>query len=116
MINGIKPPVSKLRRISASLMLLFLGFTAQAQHYYLPLNNEYMTRYDSSLYRVGSLIHTSVKPFISNEVEEVTPIDTLEALKMKDTKFMNSLVGRKLFRQHLVQVRDDDYFLWGDIN
>src|SRR5688572_8351795 len=105
--------------ITIKLILLFfllISVSAQAQHYYIPLNNEFMSRYDSSLYKVGVPFHTSIKPYISDEVEAVTPIDTLEAFKMKDSKFMNSLVGRKLFRQHLVQIREDDYFLYGDIN
>jgi len=97
-------------------MMLFCSVTIQAQHYYLPLNNEYMTRYDSSLYKVGALIHTSVKPYISDEVEALTPVDSLAAFEMKDSKFNRSRVGRKLFKEHLVQVREDDYFLYGDIN
>src|SRR5262245_5387748 len=84
-------------------MLLAAG-RINAQHFYLPLNNEYMNRYDSSLYRVGSTVHTSVKPYISNEVAEVTSLDSLEAFKIKDKKFNNSLVGRKLFKEHLVRV------------
>ncbi len=98
------------------IMMLLLAGKGQAQHYYFPLNNEYMTRYDSSLYRVGSTVHTSVKPFISNEVEAVTSIDTIDAFKIKDKKFNNSLVGRKLFRDHLVQVPAEDFFLYGDFN
>ncbi len=75
-----------------------------------------MSRYDSSLYRVSSTVHTSVKPYISNEVIEQTPLDTLESYKTPETKFYNSWVGRKLFREHLLQVTEDDFFLYGDIN
>ncbi|MBL0341525.1 MAG: hypothetical protein IPP71_11630 [Bacteroidetes bacterium] len=89
--------------------------TSLAQHYYLPLNQDLNVRFDSSLYKVGVDFHTSVKPYISNEVAMVAPIDSFAAFQMKDTKFMKSLVGRKIFNQHLVQVRDDDYFLYGDI-
>jgi len=98
-----------------SIILICSGM-ATAQHYYLPLNNEYMSRFDSSLYRVGSTFHTSVKPYISDEVIAVTPIDSLEAFKMKDKKFYNTLVGRKIFKEHLVQVREDDFYLYGDID
>src|SRR6188508_3089304 len=117
-LNSLSLMKETLYSNSIKVLLLFLLFSGgvQAQHYYLPLNNEFMTRFDSSLYKVGVPFHTSIKPYISDEVEAVTPIDTLEAFKMKDTKFMNSLVGRKLFRQHLVQVKEDDYFLYGDFD
>ncbi len=98
--------------------IISFGITSDliAQHFYLPLNNEIMSRYDSSLYRVGSQFHTSIKPYISNEIEAETPIDSLPAYTIKDNKFNNTRVGRKLFKEHLIQVREDDYYLFGDIN
>ncbi len=101
--------------IFISLFLLTNVKSAKAQHYYLPLNQDVMARYDSSLYKVGVDLHTSIKPYISDEVAAVTSVDTLAAYEIKDSKFNNSLVGRKLLKQHLVQVREDDYFLYGDI-
>ncbi len=103
------------------LMLVTVFFilgilSVNAQHYYIPLNNEYMSRYDSSLYKVGVNFHTSVKPYISDEIMAVTPVDSLDAFKLNDTKFNKTRVGRKLRNEHLVQVREDDYFIYGDIN
>ncbi len=104
--------------VKTCILFLCIVFSEQvvSQHYYLPLNNEYHSRYDSSLYKVGVPFHTSVKPYISNDVAAVVALDTLEMFKLNDSKFYNTLVGRKLFKEHLVQVREDDYFLYGDIN
>lgn len=108
-----------LRRLPflfATILLFMALNTVYAQHYYLPLNNEYNSRYDSSLYKVGVPFHTSVKPYISNEVAQAAVIDSLDAYQLKDRPFYKRWLGRKIFNEHLIQVREDDYFLYGDIN
>lgn len=97
------------------LGVLFFKNDVSAQHYYLNLNNDVNARYDSSLYKVGSLFHTSIKPYFSDEIMLVRPVDSITPYMMKPTKFQKTWVGRKLFNEHLLEVREDDYFLYGDI-
>jgi hypothetical protein len=87
-----------------------------AQHYYMPLNSDLYNRYDSLINKVGVPVHTSVKPYISNEIEPYGAIDTIESFRLKDNKFRSTWTGRKIFKEHLLEVKEDDFFLYGDIN
>jgi hypothetical protein len=97
-------------------LLILFSYSAFSQHYYFPLNNEYNSRYDSSLNKVGTPFHTSIKPYISNEVASETGIDSFPQFNMPDKKFYKKWVGRKIFTEHLLQIKKDDFFLYGDID
>jgi hypothetical protein len=103
-----------MRKNKAGIILLFFVFSsiyAGAQHFYLPLNNEVNSRYDSILYMPGQNFHTAIKPYISNEVAPLISIDSIPAYVVKEKK---TWVGRKLFNEHLVEIKEDDFFIYGD--
>src|SRR5690348_4682820 len=95
-------------------LLLLLTFVVvltaplSAQHFFLPLSNESMQKFDPWLNRVDATTHTSVKPYIARDLYRDTPYDSLTNYTLRDKKFNHTWVGRKLFSEHLLQVKDDD--------
>lgn len=85
-----------------------------SQEYYLPLNREYNLRYEPYLYSTQSQVHTSVRPFISSEAAVAAPLDSLNTNYLNDSKFNNSWIGRKLRREHLLEVMHEDYNIFFD--
>ncbi|MEO5572631.1 MAG: hypothetical protein ABIT08_17290 [Bacteroidia bacterium] len=85
-----------------------------SQEYYLPLNREYNLRYEPSLYSLQSDMHTAMRPFISTEVLNNAPLDSLDSARVKDTKFNNTWTGRKLRKEHLLEVKGEDYNIYLD--
>lgn len=99
------------KRISLLVSILFL-YTINfsfAQQYYLPLNREYNLNYEPYVYSLNSDMHTAVRPFISSEVAMNAPFDSLNTNWLPDSKFNRSLLGRKLRKEHLLEVKGEDY-------
>ncbi len=103
-----------MNRFYFFVILFFVANAAVAQVSYIPLNRDIMARYEPFLDSVGSTMHTSLKPFLSNEVAANSPYDSLNTHFLKNTKFNRSLVGRKLFQEHLLEVKKDDFHLYAD--
>lgn len=85
-----------------------------AQEYFMPLSNELNLRYEPSLQRVSSSAHTAMKPWLSKDLLANTPFDSLTETELKNKPFNKTLVGRKLFKEHFIQVNDDDVYLHVD--
>ncbi len=98
--------------ILLTITFFFLTNTSKAQEYFLPLSNEMNLKYEPFLQRVTlENVHTSVKPWLSKDLMANTPFDSLSNPVLKDKKFNKTLIGRKLFKEHLIQVNDDDVVL-----
>jgi hypothetical protein len=93
------------------LSIMLLAHQLSAQHFFLPLSNETMQKYDPWLNRVDATTHTSVKPYLSKDLYRDTPFDSLNNYTLRDKKFNRTWLGRKLFSEHLLQVKDDDVVL-----
>ena len=107
--------LSYFSRIGATVILIFLlGNSVHAQNAFLPLSNPVQQIYDPYINRVSSEMHTSVKPYLLKDVQAYSPYDTLNRPVIRDTKFTQSLVGRKLFREHLLSLEQDDYKIYVD--
>lgn len=104
-----------IRIILPTALLLFLKCgTTEAQDYYLPLNREMNLRYEPFLYSLSSDMHTAMRPFISNEVAKNAPLDSLNTNWLPDTKFNKTWFGRKLRKEHLLEVKGEDYNIYLD--
>jgi len=105
--------------IKSYLLVLILSIASvdlAAQEYYLPLNNEINLSLEREINRVGSNIHTAVKPYLSSRLQETVSLDSLNQHKVPDSKFFNSWLGRKFTREHLLQVKEDDFSFFLDFN
>ena len=93
------------RLLFTVVLLLFLSNNLLAQEYIMPLSNEINLRYEPFLQRVTSEnVHTSFKPWLSRDLMANTPFDSLTTVTLKDKRFNKTLIGRKLFKEHLIQV------------
>ncbi len=96
------------------LLMAFVVKQSNGQEYFLPLSNRMNLRYEPFLQQVNSNAHTSLKPWLSKDLVANTPFDSLTTPILKDKRFNKTLVGRKLFKEHLIQVKDDDVYLHVD--
>lgn len=101
-------------RLLFTFILIVFFSSVQAQDYYLPLNREWNLRYEPYLQLKQSNVHTSIKPLRHDEIIGVANIDSLDAPQIKETRFTRTLVGRKIFKEHLVQIRDSDFVVHAD--
>jgi len=116
-INNVNLGLGKLKPLLISLFgfLLFFGIeNLSAQNTFIPLSNAVEILYDPYINKVGSTIHTSGKPLLLKDVQTESPFDSLNTSIVKDTKFTNSLVGRKIFREHLLSVEQEDFKIYLD--
>ena len=104
-----------IKNLPVSLLLFFcLSPKAEAQHFFLPLSNDFQLKYDPWLNHVESTTHTSVKPYLSKDLYRDTPYDSLNKVELRDKKFNSTWLGRKLFKEHLLQVEEDDFKIYLD--
>lgn len=103
--------MNKYLQVTIILLITFISTKVHSQGAFLPLSNEVENVYAPWLNRVGTDVHTSVKPILTSDVISSTPYDSLNEPQIKDSKFSRTLVGRKLYREHLFQVKEDDFIL-----
>lgn len=100
-----------MRFLLSSLCSLLTFSLAVSQPYITPLSNDFEGRVDPFLNRIGSEAHTSVKPFLIADVLDEVNIDSLDHTLNRTESVHTTLVGRKLFREHLLEVKTNDYRL-----
>jgi hypothetical protein len=92
-----------------SIQLLFAGFqNVFAQEYLFPLNRDVYGRVEQYIHNDSLHFYSSLKPLGYDYVRAFAPVDSIFAPIGKNGKFYNTLVGRKLFKEHLIQVDEDD--------
>ena len=102
----------KKKYIPLFICLLSFAISANAQTGFLPLSNTEEQKFQGGLNTLSSKAHTSMKPFLIRDLTENTAYDSLQKPTIKDCKFSNTLFGRKLFKEHLLKVEEDDYKLY----
>jgi hypothetical protein len=74
----------------------------------IPLSNHNYNRFDPSLNKVGLNNHTAQKPYVYAEVDKYYDFeDTNQSLLMDKTSWF----GRKLWNEHMVSLKGDDFWL-----
>jgi len=94
------------------VLLLFKAPFAHAQNAFIPLSNPVQQIYDPYLDRVGTKMHTSIKPYLESDLRAETPFDSLNKNYIKDTKFTKTLVGRKIFSEDLLFIEKESFKLY----
>lgn len=100
-----------LKRLFFLVIFFSLLQSANAQDYFFPLNREWNLRYEPYLNSLSSTLHTSVKPYRKDEIKAFTNVDSLDAPIVKDNKFNRTLAGRKLRKENLIHIADDDFIV-----
>ncbi len=92
-------------------ILLFPAFS-QAQHYYTPLQKDILRSYDEHVYGFHPDFHSSIKPYISEEVAEYTNPDSVTYFDRQKEIWSDKWIGRKIWREHLLDHREEDYHIY----
>lgn len=98
----------------AYLFLLFCIFYTgriDAQEYFYPLNRDMETRIASFISADTTGFHTAFKPYSIADLKAVAPLDSVWEPIVGDSKFYKTWVGRKLRKEHLLLVNEDDIVL-----
>lgn len=93
------------------LFFILLKFPSQAQEYFYPLNRDMDTRIGVFINEDKSGFHTSLKPYINAELKKIAPLDSIWQPILNSSKFYNTWVGRKLRKEHFINVDEDDIIL-----
>src|SRR5215203_4931774 len=89
--------------------LSFSGLqNAVAQEFLFPLNRDVYNRIEQYIDHDTLHFFSSLKPLSYDYVRVFAPVDSVFSPIGKEGKFCNTLVGRKLFKEHLIQVDEDD--------
>lgn len=97
-------------RIS-TIFLTFLSSGLFAQEI-VPYSYHLYQRINSKLYNLDTRFHTSVRPSLQDDSLLVKYIDS--AMAVGAEKKYNSWGGRKLFNEHLLDIRKEDYTFYAD--
>ncbi len=120
-------------RILIAVILLNTSFVS-AQSNFIPLSNQVEQQFVRDLNHVGNGVHTSMKPYMRRDIVDAALFlqDSLQPEDRPDAdwghlydsliripltssrKFYHSLVGRKIFSEHLLQVDQKDYRIYVD--
>ncbi len=73
----------------------------------IPLSHEFYSRFDGDFNRIGLNTHSASKPFLFGEVNHYYDF---EAEMEKLERSTSTLVGRKLWNEHLIRFQTDDYW------
>ena len=100
--------IKKYFFLSLASCLFTLDSTVQAQEYLVPLNRDVNTRIESFYETDTMSFHTSMKPFRVAELKQIIPLDSIQSPIVNENKFNQTWVGRKLHKEHLIYIEDDD--------
>lgn len=97
-----------IRLLSLLSLLLIILSDLSAQEYYFPLNRDMEMQVGWYLNEDTTGFHTAIKPYIHAELKQVAPLDSQFNYPVSDSKFNRTWVGRKLFKEHLIDVNADE--------
>jgi hypothetical protein len=91
---------------------LFSVQFAKAQSTYLPDSYQLYQKFNADIYSKNTAFHTSMRPFLIDSLIQHTYDSVMNVGVNSDRK---SWVNRKLFNEHLFDVKKADYTFYGDI-
>lgn len=92
----------------AAVVLSLVSDEVSAQGYLFPLNRDMNIRIGANLAADTSGFHTSMQPYVYPELDSIMDTDALLSVALGKSGFYNTWVGRKLRKEHLVEVDKDD--------
>ncbi|QJD97574.1 capsule assembly Wzi family protein [Mucilaginibacter robiniae] len=107
-------PYSKTARLYIVLLLLLTGSSASfAQVQYQPYSYQFYQKLNDSVYSIHTRFHSSLKPYL---ITDSTLYQRYNDLINYGTDTVNhhSWLHRKLFNEHLIDIRKSDYTFFAD--
>jgi hypothetical protein len=109
--NQLKP--LKALSIIASLTLSVNALKVNAQAQYQPYSYQFYQKLNDSVYSTKSRFHSSIKPYLIEDTAINAKYKTLMNYGL-DTVGSHSWVHRKLFSEHLIDIKKPDYTFFAD--
>ncbi|WP_419801810.1 gliding motility protein RemB [Mucilaginibacter sp.] len=101
------------KKILLLLTIFYIGSAARAQSVYLPYAYQFYQKLDSSVYSNQSRFHSSMKPFLVDDPLISQQYQTLMNAGV-DSIGKRSWLHRKLFQEHLVDIKEKDFTAFVD--
>ena len=100
----------RLGHFFAIFILVLLAVQGFAQEQYNhPFNHTQYAEFEGGLHVKGTEFHSGLKPYRVKQLNGSIPFDSIRWVNHHKSKFSRTLVGRKLFRQSLLQVDSAKY-------
>ncbi len=96
--------------LSVTIVLLYSGL-ARAQSVYLPLSYDLDQKFNSAIYSTKTSFHTSLRPFL---IDSVIAPKYNQLMNLGVDSSRKSWVLRKIFNEHLFDVKTKEYTFYGD--
>lgn len=109
--------MQKISFLPVKIFIFFIGFmlvTVQfthAQSEYLPYSYQFNQKFNSSVYSISNGLHTSLKPFI---IDSALRPRYNEIMSVGVDTGRKSWVPRKLFNEHLFDIKTKEYTFFAD--
>jgi hypothetical protein len=103
----------KALALTALLALLISYTSLYAQVQYQPYNYQFYQKFNDTLYSTKTRFHTSLKPFFIDDTIITSRYNALINNGV-DTVGSHSWVHRKLFDEHLIDIKHNDYTFFAD--
>ena len=93
-------------------IVLFSVQLSMAQSTYLPNSYQLYQKFNADIYSTKSAFHTSLRPFLIDSLIQHTYDSVMNVGVSSDRK---SWLERKIFNEHLFDVKKPDYTFYGDV-
>lgn len=103
-----------MKKIFSILLLSFVfAGVAKAQFQYQPYTYHFYQKFNEDVYSTKTRVHSSLKPFFSDDTLLQRRYNELMNLGV-DTVNRHSWANRKLFNEHLIDIKNKDYTFYTD--
>jgi hypothetical protein len=87
--------------------------SAQTPNNYQPYSFEFYQRLNKEVYNTNSKFHSAIKPYFQDDSLLNTKLNSFYNYGL-DTTVKKSLIYRKLFNEHLIEVNNNDFTFYAD--
>lgn len=99
-----------IKRLFVFIFIL-TKISASGQEYLFSLNRDMETRVGAWINSDTTGFHNSAKPYPINELKAIAPVDSIFTARVSNCKFNSTWLGRKLRKEHFIDVNKDDLLL-----
>ncbi|UEG54954.1 gliding motility protein RemB [Mucilaginibacter daejeonensis] len=108
-----KHQLTLFKKLFAAAGLVTCAGSALAQAQYQPYSYQFYQKLSDSVYSTRNKFHSSIKPYIIADPVIQPRYKALMELGV-DTSVKHSWVHRKLFNEHLIDIKNDEYTFFAD--